>query len=147
MAVVVGSPLPRGAALRMVSHRVLLSWSSGKDSAWALQVLRQQPDLEVVGLLTTFNEAADRVAMHAVRPALVKAQAAATGLPLWPVRLPAPCSTAAYQACMQSVLDRAREAGVTHVAFSDLFLEDVRAYRAALLAELPPCSRSLCRTR
>jgi diphthamide synthase (EF-2-diphthine--ammonia ligase) len=72
--------------------RVLLSWSSGKDSAWALHVLRQRPDLEVVGLLTTFNEAFDRVAMHAVRRELVEAQAAAVGLPLVPVMLPYPCT-------------------------------------------------------
>ena len=70
------------------SPRVLLSWSSGKDSAWALHVLRQQPDLELVGLLTTFNEAFDRVAIHAVRRELVKAQAAAAGLPLVLVMLP-----------------------------------------------------------
>ena len=72
----------------MISPKVLLSWSSGKDSAWALHVLREQPDLEVVGLLTTFNEAFDRVAMHAVRRELVAAQAAAAGLPLVPVMLP-----------------------------------------------------------
>ncbi|HEV2174523.1 MAG TPA: hypothetical protein VGR71_13195, partial [Nitrospira sp.] len=76
----------------MTVRRVLLSWSSGKDSAWALHVLRQQPDLEVVGLLTTLNEAADRVAMHAVRRVLVEAQALALKLPLWAVHLPWPCS-------------------------------------------------------
>jgi diphthamide synthase (EF-2-diphthine--ammonia ligase) len=68
--------------------KVLLSWSSGKDSAWALHILRQQPDLEVVGFLTTFNETSDRVAMHAVRRELVESQAAAAGLPLIPVMLP-----------------------------------------------------------
>jgi diphthamide synthase (EF-2-diphthine--ammonia ligase) len=80
----------------------LLSWSSGKDSAWALHVLRQQPDVEVVGLLTTFNEVADRVAMHAVRRCLVEAQAAAARLPLWQVALPFPCSNADYESrCMR----------------------------------------------
>ncbi len=78
-------------------RRVLLSWSSGKDSAWALHVLRQQPDVEVVGLLTTFNRDADRVAMHAVRRELVFAQAAAAGLDLWPVFLPSPCTNAEYE--------------------------------------------------
>lgn len=117
-----------------MSRRVLLSWSSGKDSAWTLHVLRQQPEVEVVGLLTTFNEAADRVAMHAVRRPLVEAQAAATGLPLWAVRLPWPCSNAAYEERMSAVIGRAREEGVTHVAFGDLFLEDVRNYRIRQLS-------------
>jgi len=110
-------------------RRVLLSWSSGKDCAWALHVLRQRSDVELVGLLTTFNEAADRVAMHAVRRVLVQAQAAAAGLDLWPVQLPWPCSNAVYEARMAAALARARDAGVTHVAFGDLFLADVRAYR------------------
>jgi uncharacterized protein (TIGR00290 family) len=114
--------------------RVLLSWSSGKDSAWTLHLLRQQPELEVAGLLTTFNETADRVAMHAVRRTLVEAQARAAGLPLWPVRLPWPCSNAEYEERMRAVLARAREAGITHVAFGDLYLEDVRAYRVRQLA-------------
>ncbi len=112
-----------------VARRVLLSWSSGKDSAWALHVLRQESDVEVVGLLTTFNGAADRVAMHAVRRALVERQAAAAGLPLWAVDLPWPCPNAAYEAAVGAALARARAAGVTHVAFGDLFLEDVRRYR------------------
>src|SRR5437667_403650 len=71
--------------------RILLSWSSGKDSAWALHLLRGRDEYEIVGLLTTFNEVADRVAMHAVRRNLVEAQAAAAGLPLWTVPLPWPC--------------------------------------------------------
>jgi uncharacterized protein (TIGR00290 family) len=116
-----------------VTRRVLLSWSSGKDSAWALHQLRQQGDVELVGLLTTFNEAADRVAMHAVRRQLVAAQAAATGLPLWPVLLPWPCANADYEALMAAALGRARAEGVTHVAFGDLFLEDIRAYREQCL--------------
>lgn len=113
----------------LMAKRVLLSWSSGKDSAWTLHVLRQQRDVEVVGLLTTFNEAADRVAMHAVRHALVDAQASAAGLPLWPVLLPWPCSNADYEQRMSAVIGRARDEGITHVAFGDLFLEDVRNYR------------------
>lgn len=114
---------------------VLLSWSSGKDSAWTLHVLRQHPDLEVVGLLTTFNEVADRVAMHAVRRRLVEAQAAAAKLPLWPVPLPSPCSNADYETRMRAVIARAREEGITHVAFGDLFLQDVREYRVRMLSD------------
>jgi uncharacterized protein (TIGR00290 family) len=118
----------------MALRRVLLSWSSGKDSAWALQVLRPAPDVDVVGLLTTFNAAADRVAMHAVRRDLVESQAAATGLPLWAVDLPSPCSNADYEAKMAAVIECARGEGITHVAFGDLFLEDVRNYRIRQLA-------------
>jgi uncharacterized protein (TIGR00290 family) len=118
----------------MMSSRVLLSWSSGKDSAWCLHVLRRQPDVEVVGLLTTFNEVADRVSMHAVRRSLVDAQAAAARLPLWQVPLPFPCSNAEYEDSMRVVIGRAREEGVTHVAFGDLFLRDVREYRVRMLS-------------
>lgn len=113
--------------------KVLLSWSSGKDSAWALHVLRRQPEIEVVGLLTTFNEAFDRVAMHAVRRELVEAQADAAGLPLVFVLLPSPCTNEAYEDRMKTALAEARAAGVTHMAFGDLFLEDVRDYRVRLL--------------
>ncbi|HYL06614.1 MAG TPA: ATP-binding protein [Thermoanaerobaculia bacterium] len=113
---------------------MLLSWSSGKDSAWSLHVLRQRPDVEVVGLLTTFNAAVDRVAMHAVPRAVVEAQAAAAGLPLWPVPLPWPCSNADYEQRMSAVIGRAREEGITHLAFGDLFLEDVRDYRIRQLS-------------
>jgi uncharacterized protein (TIGR00290 family) len=114
--------------------RVLLSWSSGKDSAWALHVLRQQSGIEIVGLLTTYNEAADRVAMHAVRRTLVQQQAQATRLPLWSIFLPWPCSNEVYEAKMQEAVERARRSGVTHFAFGDLFLEDIRAYRESKLA-------------
>jgi len=110
-------------------RRVLLSWSSGKDCAWALHVLRQDPSTEIVGLLTTFNEAVDRVAMHAVRRTLVDAQAAAVGLPLWAIPLPWPCSNEAYEERMAAAIRRAQDEEVTHVAFGDLFLEDVRDYR------------------
>jgi uncharacterized protein (TIGR00290 family) len=96
-------------------------------------VLRQQA-VEVVGLLTTFNEAFDRVAMHAVRRTLVEAQAAEVGLPLWPVQLPWPCSNADYEQRMREVITRALNAGVTHVAFGDLFLEEIRHYRVRQLA-------------
>jgi diphthamide synthase (EF-2-diphthine--ammonia ligase) len=118
----------------MMPARVLVSWSSGKDSAWTLHVLRQRRDVEIVGLLTTFNEAFDRVAMHAVRRELVEAQAAAAGFPLWPVPLPWPCSNEIYEQRMRAAIESAREQGVTHLAFGDLFLEDVRQYRVRLLA-------------
>lgn len=109
--------------------KALLSWSSGKDSAWALHVLREQADVEVVGLLTTLNAEFDRVAMHAVRAALLREQAAAAGLPLWAVPIPWPCSNAEYERAMSAAVDRAVHAGITHVAFGDLYLEDVRRYR------------------
>lgn len=116
-----------------MSRRVLLSWSSGKDAAWTLRILRQEPKTEVVGFLTTFNEAVDRVAMHAVRRSLVEAQAAAAGVPLWPVTLPWPCSNEEYERRMARALTKARDAGVTHVAFGDLYLEDIRDYRVRQL--------------
>lgn len=113
--------------------KVLLSWSSGKDSAWALHLLRQQPDIQVVALLTTFNSAADRVAMHAVRRALVEAQAERTGLPLWAVDLPWPCSNQEYEERMRAVCQRATAEGITAIAFGDLFLQDIRDYRVRQL--------------
>jgi uncharacterized protein (TIGR00290 family) len=109
--------------------RILLSWSSGKDSAWALHLLRKNADYEIVGLLTTFNQAADRVAMHAVRRNLVEAQAAAAGLPLWAVPLPWPCNNEQYESIMAATCAKAVAEGIEGVAFGDLFLEDVRAYR------------------
>jgi uncharacterized protein (TIGR00290 family) len=118
----------------MTSRRVLLSWSSGKDSAWALHLLRQAPDVEVLGLLVTFNETADRVAMHAVRRALVEAQASAAGVALWPVPLPRPCSNTIYEQRINAVIGRAREEGITHLAYGDLFLEDIRDYRLRQLS-------------
>jgi len=109
--------------------RVLLSWSSGKDSAWSLYVLRQRGEYQVAGLLTTFNQAAGRVAMHTVRRELVERQASATGLPLWAVPLPWPCSNEQYELLMAETCARALAAGIEGIALSDLFLEDVRAYR------------------
>lgn len=114
--------------------KVLLSWSSGKDSAWALHTLRQRADLEIVGLLTTVNESADRVAMHAVRSQLLRVQAAAAGLPLHAVGIPSPCSNGQYEAAMSIAIMRARAEGVTAIAFGDLFLEDIRRYRVEKLA-------------
>lgn len=110
-------------------RRILLSWSSGKDSAWCLHVLRASGDYEIAGLLTTFNQAADRVAMHAVRRELVERQAAACGVPLWPVHLPWPCENEQYEALMAEACRKAVRSGIEGIAFGDLFLEDVRAYR------------------
>ncbi len=114
--------------------RILLSWSSGKDSAWSLHILRQQSKYEVVGLLTTFNQEADRVAMHAVRRTLVERQMAAAGLPLWSVPLPWPCSNEQYEALMSETCAKAVARGIEGIAFGDLFLEDVRAYRIRQMA-------------
>src|SRR5437870_603770 len=102
--------------------RTLLSWSSGKDSAWSLHLLRQQNEYEIVGLLTTFNQEANRVAMHAVRRGLVEAQAKAAGIPLWP-------ANADYECIMKEKCNDAVDAGIECIAFGDLFLADIRAYR------------------
>ena len=114
--------------------RTLLSWSTGKDSAWALHVLRQQPDVDVVGLVTTINAAFDRVAMHGVRRALVEAQAEAAGLPLHVLAIPYPCPNAEYERIMGAFVARAGGEGIEAMAFGDLFLEDIRRYREAKLA-------------
>lgn len=111
-------------------RRILLSWSSGKDSAWTLHLLKQDPQVEVAGLLTTFNESADRVAMHAVRRELVRRQAQAAGLPLVPVMLPWPCPNEIYEERFGEAVEPARQAlDVDAIAFGDLYLEDVRRYR------------------
>jgi uncharacterized protein (TIGR00290 family) len=114
--------------------RVLLSWSSGKDSAWTLHVLHRDPSIEIVGLLTTLNSEFDRVAMHGVRRAVLEAQAAAARLPLWKVPLPWPCSNEVYEQRMAETCRRAVAEKIDAVAFGDLFLEDVRAYRVKQLA-------------
>ena len=113
--------------------KCLISWSSGKDSAWMVQVLRQQ-GVPLGALLTTINDPAQRVAMHAVRVELLEAQAAAVGLPLWKVGIPSPCSNEAYEAAMGAAVARAVAEGFTHVAFADLFLADIRKYREERLA-------------
>jgi uncharacterized protein (TIGR00290 family) len=115
--------------------KILLSWSSGKDSAWTLHVLNQTHPGSVAALLTTVNSSADRVAMHGVRRALVEAQAEAAGLPLWQVPIPHPCSNDIYEAQMREACARAVAEGFTHVAFGDLFLEDVRRYREERLVD------------
>ncbi len=114
--------------------RVLLSWSSGKDCAWALHVLRQQPNIEVVGLLTTLNSEFDRVAMHGTRRTVLEAQAAAAQLPLWIIPLPWPCSNEIYEQSMAEACQRAIAERIHAIAFGDLFLRDVREYREKQLA-------------
>ena len=114
--------------------KTLVSWSSGKDSAWMVHVLRQRGDVQLGGLLTTINEPAQRVAMHAVRVDLLQAQADALGLPLWLVPIPSPCPNDVYEAAMQAAVARAVREGFTHVAFADLFLQDIRRYREDKLA-------------
>lgn len=110
-------------------HKILLSWSTGKDSAWTLHVLRQDKNIEVVGLLTTINTGFQRVAMHATRYELLVAQARSAGLPLWEVPLPWPCSNQIYEEAMAVACASAVRSGVSAIAFGDLFLEEVRRYR------------------
>ena len=114
--------------------RALVAWSTGKDSAWALHEVRRAGELDVIGLLTTVTAPYQRVSMHAVRIELLAAQAAAAGLPVHVVEIPAPCPNEVYEQAMADTLAAARERGVTHVVFGDLFLEDVRAYRESRMA-------------
>ncbi len=116
-----------------MSRRVLLSWSSGKDSAWTMQVLREDPTVEIVGLLTTVNTTHARVAMHSTRCTILQAQADAAELPLHVIPLPWPCSNDVYERAMRAAIESALQSGVTHIAFGDLFLEDIRAYRTKQL--------------
>jgi uncharacterized protein (TIGR00290 family) len=113
-----------------------LSWSSGKDSAFALHEARRAGELDIVGLVTTVTTAYGRVAMHGVRDALLDQQAAATGLPCHKVGIPAPCSNAEYEQRLADALRRAIADGVSHIVFGDLFLADIRAYRERQLAAL-----------
>lgn len=115
-------------------QKTLLAWSSGKDSAYALWTLRQDPQIELVGLLTTLNGSVDRVAMHGVHSSVLEAQAAAAGLPLIKVPLPDPCSNEEYDALMLQVVRDAKAQGVECMAFGDLFLTEVREYREAQLS-------------
>ncbi len=116
----------------MQKSKALLFWSSGKDSAWSLQVLRQQNEIDVVGLVTTVNED-DRVSVHALRQNLLEEQAVSIGLPLWKVPIPKPCSNKQYEETMQTVIEKANREGIAIVAFGDLFLEDIRQYREKFL--------------
>ncbi len=115
-------------------EKAWLSWSSGKDSAYALEAVRREGVLDVVRLLTVVTETFGRVSMHGVREELLDAQAAAVGLPMAKARIPFPCPNATYEAAMSRVLEEARHEGVRTIVFGDLFLEDVRAYREERLA-------------
>jgi uncharacterized protein (TIGR00290 family) len=117
-----------------IKKRTLLSWSGGKDSAWALQVLRQQEDIEVVGLFCTFNKKYERGAMHAVRNELIHRQAASVGLPLELIPIPDPCSDSEYKAIMADFIEGVKSMGIECIAFGDLFLEEIRSYREKSLA-------------
>lgn len=128
--------LPYRCAMAPSTHRssdeprpILLSWSSGKDSAFALHVLRSDPRFEVRGLLTSVNATHERVAMHAVRRVLLREQARMVDLPLVEVEIPSPCTNADYELAMRAALEPQLAAGIEAVAFGDLFLEDVRRYR------------------
>jgi uncharacterized protein (TIGR00290 family) len=114
--------------------KTLVSWSSGKDSAWMVHTLRHQAGVEIGALLTTINESAQRVAMHAVRVDLLQAQADVIGAPLWMVPIPSPCPNDVYERAMADAVARAVREGFTHAAFGDLFLEDIRRYREERLA-------------
>ena len=118
----------------MDKPKLILCWSSGKDSAWALHRLRQRADFDIIGLLTTINEAAARVAMHAVREDLLDQQAAAAGLPLLKVLIPQPCPNEVYEQRMAEAVKEVRKIGVEAFAFGDLFLDDVRQYRERTMA-------------
>ena len=112
-----------------MKKKTLLSWSSGKDCAWALQLLRQDPATELVGLFTVVNQRFDRVSMHGTRSQLVHLQATATGLPLQLLEIPDQCAHEQYEAVMRQFIDGVLAKGVECIAFGDLFLEEVRQYR------------------
>jgi uncharacterized protein (TIGR00290 family) len=114
--------------------KAFVSWSSGKDSAFALYEAQRCGLAEVVGVLTTLSEVYARVAMHGVRDSVLDRQIAALGLPAVKVMLPSPCSDAVYQERMARAFARIKEQGVSHLVFGDLFLEDIRAYREKQLA-------------
>lgn len=117
--------------------RVVVSWSGGKDSAWALHTLRQQAkEYAVIGLLTSINQQFNRVAIHGVRRELLEAQALSTGLPLWVVPLPSPCTNEHYERRMTNALHFLKGLGVDAIAFGDLYLQDIRAYRESRFGNL-----------
>jgi uncharacterized protein (TIGR00290 family) len=116
--------------------KALIAWSSGKDSAWALHEARREGAYDIVGALTTVTDTFERVSMHGVREELLRAQLDAAGLPSITVRIPFPCTNDIYEAKMAAAMQDAVTAGVTHIIFGDLFLEDLRAWREAKLAAI-----------
>jgi uncharacterized protein (TIGR00290 family) len=121
------------ASMKRMKPKALISWSSGKDSAWALHVVRQAGEFDVVGALTTVNDAFGRVSVHGLRTELLLAQVEAARLDPVLVHIPYPCTNAIYEAAMAKEIDAAKTRGVTHIIFGDLFLQDIRAYREAKL--------------
>ena len=115
--------------------RALIAWSGGKDSAWTLQVLRRQPDIEVAGLFTTVHDGAARIAVHEVRTSLLQAQARAAGASSHTLAIPRPCPNAVYEEVLRGFVEKQKNQGISHLAFGDLFLEDLRAYRERNLAK------------
>jgi uncharacterized protein (TIGR00290 family) len=120
----------------MKKPKALIAWSSGKDCAWALHEARREGAYDIVGALTTVTDTFERVSMHGVREELLRAQLDAAGLPSITVRIPFPCTNDIYEAKMAAAMQDAVAAGVTHVIFGDLFLEDLRAWREAKLAAI-----------
>jgi len=118
-----------------MKRKTLLSWSSGKDSAWALHVLRRRADVDVVGLFCTVNQQFNRVAMHAVRVSLLQEQANSIGLPVHIIPIPYPCSNVEYADAMTAFIAEAKQQGVECFAFGDLYLEDIRSYREERLSD------------
>jgi uncharacterized protein (TIGR00290 family) len=116
------------------NSKTMVCWGSGKDSAWALHLLRQRPDICIHGLLTTVNEVHQRVAMHAVRVELLKRQADAVGLPLRIVNIPDPCTNEDYERVMGNTVEDLRREDVEYLAFGDIFLQDIREYRETKLS-------------
>ncbi len=112
-----------------MKKKTLLSWSSGKDSAWALHTLRQSNDIDLLGLFTVVNEKYDRVSMHAVRTEVLKLQAQAVNLPVKTIFIPDPCSNEECDIIMQEFMDKCVGNGIECMAFGDLYLEGVRQYR------------------
>jgi uncharacterized protein (TIGR00290 family) len=121
-----------------MGRQVLLSWSGGKDAAWTLHALRGDPEFEVVGLVTTVTSGYDRIAMHGIRRDILQAQARATGVPVIEAAIPPQCDNATYEASFAAALEQARTRwpGCDGIAFGDLFLADVKAWREALCARL-----------
>lgn len=116
-----------------MAKKILLSWSSGKDSAWTLYNLQQSREYEVIGLVTTVNRTHNRVAMHGVRDELLKLQAEAADLPLTMLDIPSPCSNKEYETVMQAFIDKITADGIKYMAFGDLYLQDIRDYRVKQL--------------
>src|SRR3954469_5034394 len=114
--------------------KALISWSSGKDSAFALQEVRRAGEFEVVGALTTVTETFERVSIHGVRQEILLEQLDAAGLPARIVPIPYPCPNEIYEARMGQAVACAVQEGITHIVFGDLFLRDIRAYREQKLA-------------